>query len=302
VEISNKHPHQPVLLEQVLELLSPQKGDRYLDLTAGYGGHASAVLAAADIRICVLVDRDQTAIEYLEGRFIEHGAVQLVHADMVSALSKLRQNNQEFDLVLLDAGVSSLQLDEPERGFSFRYDAPLDMRMDIRSELTAKTIVNTWSERDIAKIIRTYGEEQHATRIAHAIVEHRPIDTTMQLAEVVKQTNRRHTKIHPATKTFQALRIAVNDELQQLEQALHGIDQVLAPGGRVAMISFHSLEDRIVKKYYNPRSKGFEATYRNLTKRPITAHQNDTNPRARSAKLRAAVKLKQKQKGEIDAN
>lgn len=301
MEIKHKHPHQPVLLEPVLELLSPQDGDRYLDLTAGYGGHASAVLESAHIRSCVLVDRDQTAIDYLKSRFSEHN-VQLKHADMCYALTELKQNNQDFDLVLLDVGVSSLQLDRPERGFSFMNDGPLDMRMDQTQKLSAKVIVNEWPESDIVRILREYGEEPNAKRIASAIVAARPIETTLALANVVASTKPRRSRIHPATQTFQAIRIAVNNELSQLEEALSLIDDVLAPAGRLAVISFHSLEDRIVKRYIKSRSLGLEATLKPLNKRPITASELDTNPRARSAKLRAAVKIKQTRKGETNAN
>ena len=292
---TNTHPHQPVLLEQVINLLNPQKNDRYLDLTAGYGGHASAVLDSTWAwNQSTLVDRDKYAIDYLKNRFIEHKP-QLINADMVSAITQLQAGKAQFDLVLADLGVSSVHLDTGDRGFSFQADAPLDMRMDQSSELDAGTVVNDWPESELTRILREYGEEPRARAIAQEIVRARPVKTTFELAEIVSRVYRRRGKKHPATKTFQAVRIAVNDELGQLRKALELLPSIVAPGGRIAIISFHSLEDRIVKQTFKDwTSKGIENEFTLLTKRPITADENEFNPRARSAKLRAVAKNKKK--------
>ena len=291
------HPHQPVLLEQVLSLLNPQKGDRYLDLTAGYGGHAAKVLDSTWAwNQSALVDRDQYAIDYLKNRFIEH-TPQLIHADMVTAISQLQKARQQFDVVLADLGVSSVHLDEAERGFSFQASAPLDMRMDSNQALSADTVINEWSESELVRILREYGEEPRAQAIVRKILANRPIKTTLELADIVSQVYARRGKKHPATKTFQAIRIAVNDELGQVRNSLELLPSVVAEGGRIAIISFHSLEDRIVKHVFRDwTSRGIESEFQLLTKRPLTADKHETNPRARSAKLRAVVKTKKKGK------
>lgn len=296
--MSQKHPpqqlqqHVPVLLEATLELLKPQVGETYLDLTAGYGGHATAVLERTQAH-ATLVDRDENAIKHLKGLGLTD--VTLLHQDFASAAEQLVHQGQTFDLILADLGVSSPQLDIAERGFSFRQDSSLDMRMDDRQETTAGDIVNTASQQDLVDIIATYGEEKpgDARKIAQAIVEHRPVHTTGELAEIVKQTIRSRGKIHPATRTFQALRIATNDELGQVEKMLSLLPALLNPKGRVAIISFHSLEDRLVKQYIKTQKEmGLEAELEPLTKRPIMGSTTDVhNPRARSAKLRAAVKI-----------
>ena len=291
---THHNPHTPVLSRQVLQLLKPQKQQSYLDLTAGYGGHASLVLDSTWAwNQTVLVDRDSQAIKHLHNRFIEH-TPELVHADMVEALHTLINKGRQFDMILADLGISSVHVDEAQRGFSFMREGPLDMRMDPRQEISAATIVNMWSTSDIAQLLLEYGEERQAKRIAHVISQKRPFTTTLQLADAVSTVVRRRGKTHPATRTFQALRIAVNDEIGQVKQALSLIPQVTAPEGRVAVISFHSLEDRLVKDAFrNLTSAGIESDFELLTKKPITADDDELNPRARSAKLRAVVKLKQ---------
>ncbi len=286
----HNNPHKPVLKEAVLELLDPKPEDHYLDLTAGYGGHAEAVISAIGRQdLAVLVDRDKQANQYLKSAFPKS---RVLHEDFVSALKQLFAEGKKFDLILMDLGVSSLQLDQADRGFSFRFDAPLDMRMDSRQEQTADDIVNHSDKTELANLIYEYGGETQSRVIAEAIVSHRPIASTVQLSELISNTVRWHGKIHPATRTFQAIRMVVNDELGQLEQALALIPEVLNEGGRLAVISFHSLEDRIVKQFMHDRSRsGYEATFKELNKRPIEGESQDVNnPRARSAKLRAAVK------------
>jgi len=285
--------HIPVLLDAVLQYLDPQKEDTYLDLTAGYGGHAAAVLERT---LCphkaTLVDRDQNAIDTLRGKFSEE-AVQLIHQDFLGATKALHQTGKQFDIILADLGVSSPHMDQPARGFSLKADGPLDMRMDNRQSLTAEEIVNNYSEEEMARLFKTYGEEPKAVRIARLIAEHRPIRTTHELAAIVARAWPGHSKVHPATRTFQALRIAVNSELEQVQQALPLWIDLLRPGGRIAVISFHSLEDRIVKQAFAESSGNrYDAPLRLLTKQPVTGSPEELvfNPRARSAKLRAAVK------------
>ena len=291
-----EHPphHVPVLLEATLDQLQPIQGEKYLDLTAGYGGHASRVLdKTQNYSGSVLVDRDDYAISHLQA-FADKG-VRLLHTDFASAVTQLVEEGEQFDIVLADLGVSSPQLDQAERGFSFTHDGPLDMRMDPRQEVTAATLVNTASRDELVRIITTYGEEPlgFARHIAQAITEHRPFATTNQLASLIKATYRGPwKKIHPATRTFQALRIAVNDELRQVETLLPLLPKLLAPGGRVGIISFHSLEDRLVKRYFAEQHQaGFEAELQVVTKKPLSGDIYDVhNPRSRSAKLRVAVK------------
>ena len=299
--MSKKYPpqqlqqHVPVLLNATLELLQPKKGEMYLDLTAGYGGHAQAILAQTEAN-ATLVDRDEHAIHHLQQLSLHN--VELLHEDFATAAAGLVERGKTFDLILVDLGVSSPQLDNRERGFSFRLDAPIDMRMDKRQSKTAADIVNMASEHELTEIITTYGEERprDARAIAQAIVEHRPFSTTGELADVVRQTIHSRGKIHPATRTFQALRIATNDELQQIESLLPLLPRLLRPGGRVAIISFHSLEDRLVKQYFRSQKEmGLEAELEPLSKRPIQGSTDDVhNPRSRSAKLRGAVKINNK--------
>lgn len=286
--------HIPVLAAAVLDVLKPQKGERYLDLTAGYGGHAAQAIASiGNARLATLVDRDKTAIRALQP--LQKAGARVVQKDYATAASDLHGAGERFDLLLLDLGVSSPQIDNAERGFSFMAEGPLDMRMDVGAEPTAADLVNNLSKDELMQILRQYGQEPHAARIAQAIVQYRPFATTAQLADVVAKVYRgRRGKTHPATRTFQALRIAVNDELEQLIRTLPLIPSLLNPGGRVAVISFHSLEDRLVKLFFKEQaSAGYEATLHLLTKQPISGATQDVhNPRARSARLRAAVKIK----------
>lgn len=287
--------HYPVLLDEVLQYLDPKEGESYLDLTAGYGGHAEKVLdRTLKPHNTTLVDRDQNAIEHLGQKFAGSG-VQIIHKDFLSASQELKSQGKQFDIILADLGVSSPHLDNASRGFSIKFDAKLDMRMDETQELTAADVVNNYDEDRLRQIIRVYGEEPRAKKIAQLIVEHRPIATTHELAKIVAHAWPGYSKVHPATRTFQAIRIEVNNELGLLEQSLPIWTDLLAPGGRIAVISFHSLEDRIVKQYYASQSGNrYDAVLRLLTKQPITGGADEIvfNPRARSAKLRVAVKIK----------
>ncbi len=288
------HTHVPVLLEAVLQYLNPQAGDSYLDLTAGYGGHATAILARTDDPAqAILVDRDALSIKALQDMFAGSSA-QIVHADFLSASRKLFADGRKFDVILADLGVSSPHLDDAARGFALASDGPLDMRMDQNQQRTAADIVNRYSAAELTDILRRYGEEPKAKRIAQLIVEHRPIATTTELARIVARAWPGHSKVHPATRTFQAIRIAVNDELGLLAQSLPIWIDLLAPNGRLAVISFHSLEDRLVKQALSEvAGDRYDARLRLLTKHPVTASNTETvfNPRARSAKLRAAAKI-----------
>jgi 16S rRNA (cytosine1402-N4)-methyltransferase len=291
---TNYGPHQPVLLTEVLECLQPQPRESYLDLTAGYGGHAAAIRARTHGWTAVLVDRDQTAVEYLQAHFTDT-QVEIRHQDFLSVSQELLTAGRQFDMILADLGVSSLHLNTASRGFSLQAEGPLDMRMDQRQSLTAEQLVNESSIDDLAKLLHDYGEEPKARAVARAIAAHRPIRSTTQLATIVASVWHGRSRVHPATRTFQALRIAVNGELTMLEQAVPLWIDLLAPGGRLAVISFHSLEDRIVKQAFAARAgAGYDAELRLTTRRPITAATSEviSNPRARSAKLRAAVKIK----------
>ncbi len=279
---SNPEFHQPVLADSVMRLLDPEPGDRLLDLTAGYGGHARKIIdRAGNTTHHILVDRDAQAVDCLQRAFTRDN-ISIIHSDYESALNTITDG---FDIVLIDSGVSSPQLDSSNRGFSFSVDAPLDMRMDQTRGSTAADILNTMPERDIVDILQRYGEERLSGRIARVIVENRPIITTKQLADIVTSVYKGKSRIHPATRTFQAVRIAVNDELGQLERTLPTIEKILNPGGRAAIISFHSLEDRIVKQFIR------ESSLQPLNKKVVHGKIEDvSNPRARSAKLRAAIK------------
>lgn len=291
---SNHRLHVPVLLESCLELLSPKPNEAYLDLTAGYGGHARPVLELTkNYRESVLVDRDEFALSHVKD--LESKGVRLIHLDFATAAMQLHEEGKQFDVILADLGVSSPQLDKRARGFSFKNSGPLDMRMDARQSLTAAEIVNTYSEDELVRIITDYGEEprQVARRIASSIIRQRPLESTGELAELIKSVYRQpYGRIHPATRTFQALRIAVNDELRQVEELLPLLPNLLRPGGRVGIISFHSLEDRLVKRYFAEQAaSGYEAELDILTKKPLSGATEDVhNPRSRSAKLRVAVK------------
>ena len=286
--------HKPVLLSEVLGVLNPQEGESYMDLTAGYAGHASKVLdVTRNYKESILVDRDSFATEFLKGKY-ESEPIRVVNEDFYSAVLQEIECGHRYDMVLADFGVSSPQLDMGERGFSFSKDGPLDMRMDKTQDLSADVIVNTWSERRLAEISEMYGEEKpgFAKKVAREIVTNRPWSSTKELADAIKGIARfSHT--HPATRIFQAIRIVVNDELGEIEKTLPLIPKILKPGGRVAIITFHSLEDRLVKNYFKEASSlGEESELRLINKSPITAEQMELviNPRARSAKLRAAIK------------
>lgn len=293
---TKEHPpqHVPVLLDKVLELLNPKSGENYLDLTAGYGGHATEILRRTEnYQASVLVDRDINAINALKP--FEEKGVRLIHDDFLATVKELIKEGRKYSLLLVDLGVSSPQLDRATRGFSFRNDGPLDMRMDSRQELTAAKVINSYTEEDLTNIIVKYGEEpyNYAKRIAGTIIAGRPIESTGQLSDLIERSHRgRRKKIHPATRTFQAVRIHVNDELSQVEQLMPLLPELLATGGRAGIISFHSLEDRIVKRYFaDQAASGYEAELNILTKKPIDGSTYDVhNPRSRSAKLRVAVK------------
>jgi len=297
--------HQPVLRDQVVRILAPQKGESYLDCTAGYGGHAALVTESiGPAGRAILVDRDSRATQALDARFGDR--VEIIHASYLDAAQRLQADGTLVDMILLDLGVSSPQIDNAERGFSFKADAPLDMRMDQSQVLTAAEVVNRTPVRDLERIIREYGEEPKARAVARAIVAARPFETTSQLAKVVRSAALKGGDIDAATRTFQAIRIEVNAELSQLDEALPVLAKLLVPGGRLAVISFHSLEDRIVKQFFDRESRDcicppkqpvctcdHVATMRKLTSKPITGDSDEIaiNPRARSAKLRAAEKI-----------
>lgn len=308
-------PHRPVLLQETIRHLAPERGGFFVDATLGLGGHSEAVLEASS-ETCVLgIDRDREALSLAGERLARFGsrfrAVHANHEEIARVVSEAGE--EKVSGVLADLGVSSLQFDRAERGFSFRQDAPLDMRMDAGSdEETAAELLARLPEEEIARIIFEYGEERKSRRIARWIVERRergtPIETTLALAELVARAAgyKRTDRIHPATRTFQALRIAVNGELEGLEKFIGDAVDLLQPQGRLAVISFHSLEDRIVKRTLRrlagqcecgPRvpvcSCGARRAVEILTRRPITPDEveMEDNPRARSAKLRACSKL-----------
>jgi 16S rRNA (cytosine1402-N4)-methyltransferase len=290
--IHHNNEHIPVLLDAVIDLLKPQKGEKYLDLTAGYGGHARAIMEKVGaVSNLTLVDRDENAIKTLK-EFNDAGA-KVIHSDYFKAAQDLVNKNERFDLILMDIGVSSPHLDRPERGFSFQQNGPLDMRMDQSSGVTAKQLIDHSSIEDLERVLKEYGEEPQAKRIAKLLVESRPINTTKQLAELVEKHIGRRGKIHPATRTFQALRIAVNDELEQLRATLPLAVDLLNHNGRLAVISFHSLEDRLVKDFFKEEAlAGYESRLKLINKNPISGATEDVlNRRARSAKLRAVIKI-----------
>lgn len=280
--------HIPVLQPEVVEGLNVQPGGHYLDVTVGGGGHSRLILdAAADVKVTAL-DQDERAIAAAKSNLAEYGdRVQFHHTNFAS----FNPGDTKFDGILADLGVSSAQLDVGDRGFSFRQEAPLDMRMDQTQELTAAEIVNHWRETDLANLIYTYGEERLSRKIAHRIVEKRPFITTKELTDAIFYSvppSYRHGRIHPATRTFQALRIAVNRELDVLETLMQIAPTWLNLGGRLVLISFHSLEDRIVKHRLKESS-----LLKVLTKKPIIAGEDEiqANVRARSAKLRIAERI-----------
>ncbi len=277
--------HVPVLSREVVTGLAINPGGHYLDATVGGGGHSQLILAVApDVRVTA-VDRDEQAIAAAKTQLATYGdRIQFVTGNFANYDPK----NVLFDGIIADLGVSSHHLDVPERGFSFRSAAALDMRMDRRQSLTAEQVINSWNEKAIADIFFKYGEERLSRRIARRIVEQRPFTTTTQLAEVIAACvprQYRYGRIHPATRVFQALRIVVNEELSSLETFLNSAPEWLVANGKIAIISFHSLEDRIVK-----HSLRDSPLLQVLTKKPITAQEDEIaqNPRSRSAKLRIA--------------
>lgn len=284
--------HTPVLSEEVLQVLAPKIGETYLDLTGGYGGHASLVLEQTkNFKGSVLCDRDNEAINHLKQMFEQK--VQTMHMDFFHAVSELSSKQMKFDMILADLGVSSPHLDKANRGFSVVRDGPLDMRMDQSTGKTAAEYINSASEKQLETILRSYGEEPKARKIARILVSDRPFESTTQLAGTIKRVYGGYSKHHPAVRSFQALRIAVNDELGLLNMMLPIALGLLAPGGRLAIITFHSLEDRIVKQFFADEvDKGYESVINILTKKPIipSAEEISFNPRARSSKLRAVSK------------
>lgn len=292
--------HIPVLLADTIKLLDPQLGDNYLDLTAGYGGHARRVISSiGSTKQAVLCDRDSFALSNLSD--LQQAGATLIHSDYLSASQRLVDSGSHFSMILLDLGVSSPQLDRSDRGFSFVHNGPLDMRMDQDQELTAADVINRYSEKDIIRVLEEYGDinPRRSARIARAIVirrSKRPFDTTDDLAENIRLTvgemdHGKYHKTHPATQAFQAIRIEVNDEMGQLIGTLPLLNKLLNPGGRLAIISFHSIEDRIVKNFFRDNADGLDSPMVILTKKPVKGDVNDVhNPRARSAKLRAVVK------------
>jgi 16S rRNA (cytosine1402-N4)-methyltransferase len=306
--------HVPVLAAEVRELLAVQPGETVVDATFGAGGHASLLAADLDGRgKLIAIDRDPGARAYFD-RFAKRTSVQtrFLRGDFAVVLEQLAQNGAEADAVLLDLGVSSMQIDRPERGFSYAVDAPLDMRMDPSADVTAAGIVNEATERDLATIFKRYGEERYARQIARAIVRRRKsqrFERTSDLVETIKAAIPAPARFgdgHPAKRVFQALRIAVNDELGSLEAALPAAFSMLRPGGRLGVISFHSLEDRLAKRFMRDLERGCdcppdfpvcvcgkEPQLRSLSRKAIRpgAPETAANPRASSARLRVGVKV-----------
>ena len=285
--------HKPVMLSEVLEALNPKLGESYLDLTAGYAGHAGKVLAVTqNYKDSILVDRDENAVKYLREKYpLDESKLDILQMDFYSAAQHLIECGKTFDMILADFGVSSPQLDNSDRGFSFKNDGPLDMRMDRTQELSAETVINHFPEKKLVEIFQEYGEESIGLAKKHAreIVTSRPFSSTTELADRIAG-NGWHKK-HPATQVFQAVRIFVNDELSIIEKTLPLLPKLLKPNGRVAIITFHSLEDRLVKQYFKQESAlGYESKLTILTKSPVIAGEPELviNPRARSAKLRVA--------------
>jgi 16S rRNA (cytosine1402-N4)-methyltransferase len=302
-------PHHPVLYQEILTALAPFSPGKYVDGTLGAGGHAFGLLQGSSPAGELLgIDLDPVALDLASRHLKEFGSrVHLIHGSYSDLSQHLNQVGwQHIDGVVLDLGVSSMQLDRPEKGFSFRQDAPLDMRFNPSAPQTGAELLNGLDEAEINRILWEYGEEQQARRITRAIIQNRPIQTTGQLANIIEKAIGRRGAIHPATRTFQALRIAVNGELDNLREVLPQIVEALGIGGRAAIISFHSLEDRIVKHFFQTESKdcicppeqptctcNHRATLRLLTRHPLEASEQEKkeNPRARSAKLRITERI-----------
>ena len=303
-------PHHPVLYHEIIHVIRPQRDHKYVDGTLGAGGHAWGILKESSPDGLLLgLDVDPQALALAKDRLAEYGErATLFHASHTTLRQQLDQVEWSLvDGIVLDLGASSMQFDTPDRGFSFLQDGPLDMRFDPNNPLTAADLVNTWDERSLADILYTYGEERRSRQVAKAICLARPFHSTHQLAQLVEQVVGRTpgSKTHPATRTFQALRIAVNQELAAIEKTIPQAVDALAPGGRLAVITFHSLEDRIVKNLFRSYSQDLRdethpmapvlrpAVTRLLQRKPIlpTGEEIEQNPRARSAKLRVIEKL-----------
>jgi len=298
--------HVPVLLKEAIDFLNIQRGGTYIDATVGLGGHSYEIAKRLGAPGHLIgLDKDPAALEIAREKLVagrgspvvgdpDWPTIELRHSSFADIATSDRPP-ATIDGLLADIGVSSLQLNDAARGFSFQAEGPLEMRMDPHSELTAEQVVNQFDERELADLIYEFGEERRSRRIARAIVRSRPIRTTVQLADVVsaaaRPMNQAERRIHPATRTFQALRIFVNHELDDLRELLKAAPQLLKPAGRLVIISFHSLEDRIVKDAFREGVK--QGHYKLLTKKPVTASEEeiDRNPRSRSAKLRAAEKV-----------
>ena len=298
--------HIPVLLNETIEAFQVQVGRKYIDCTVGEGGHAAAILEKGAHLLGI--DIDPQAIDVARKRLQLYGENAILINEDFENLERICSDSGFHPVhgVLFDLGMSSLQLTDTSRGFSFQHDSPLNMRFSPSHELSAATIVNTFPEEELAAIIEKYGEERRSKQIARSIVANRPIDTTLRLATVIERTVGFRGKIHPATKTFQALRITVNQELQRLETALKQVANILFLGGRLVVISFHSLEDRLVKHYMRQESKdcicppqtlvcvcGHKATFKLITKKVITPSPAEilANPRSRSARMRVAERV-----------
>ncbi len=303
-------PHNPVLYQEIMLALHPESPGRYVDCTLGAGGHAWGILEASGPHGQLLgLDLDPQALDIASQRLSEFGdramLVQASYTTLPEQLARIGWTSVQG--IVADLGVSSMQFDTPRRGFSFQADGPLDMRFDPRNPLTAADLVNGLPEVELADLLWRYGEERQSRRLARAIIQARPLSTTAQLAAVIERAaGGRHGRIHPATRSFQALRIAVNRELEGLEAFLPMAVGALAPGGRLGIIAFHSLEDRLVKQYFRLESRdcicppdqptctcGHRAALIEITRRPIMASDEEisTNPRARSARLRVVEKL-----------
>ena len=303
-------PHQPVLYNEIIHLLQPHRAGRYVDGTLGAAGHAWGILKTSEPDGLILgFDIDDHALQLARARLEEFGnRAKLVHDSFTNLANQLSAMGWgKVDGILLDLGLSSMQLDTPERGFSFRQDALLDMRFDLRNPVRAVNLVNNLSEKELADLLYTFGEERRSRKVARAIIRERPIETTLQLANVVADaTSSGRRGMHPATRTFQALRIAVNQELDALQEVLPQAVDSLNPNGRLAVISYHSLEDRIVKQFFRRESTdcicppkqpvcdcGHLASIKRITRRPVRPQKDEIerNPRARSARLRVVEKL-----------
>ena len=301
---SSEFGHVPVLLKEAIDFLAVKHGGTYIDCTVGLGGHSYEIAKRLGAPGHLIgFDKDTHALESAGIRLQASGvrledwpAIELIHGSFAGVADDRRPTTDDrVDGILADLGVSSLQFSDPARGFSFQAEGPLDMRMNPQSELTADQVVNQFDERELADLIYEFGEERRSRRIARAIVRSRPIRSTAHLADVVsvaaRPMNQAERRIHPATRTFQALRIFVNRELDDLRALLQAAPQLLKPRGRLVIISFHSLEDRIVKDGLRDGVK--QGHYKLLTKKPVTANDEeiDRNPRSRSAKLRAAERV-----------